>query len=87
MKKTFLLVLMIGLLIAGCDGPQNKETAETINLEESISLQEDKVFNSNNNRLNKQDATILMNLYEKYADQNPDDSLSAEYLFLSLIHI
>ncbi|RLD42405.1 MAG: hypothetical protein DRI89_07350 [Bacteroidetes bacterium] len=81
MKKTFLLVLMIGLLIAGCDGPKNKETAETINLEESISLQEDKVFNSNNNRLNKQDATILMNLYEKYADQNPDDSLSAEYLF------
>lgn len=81
MKKTFLLLLTIGFFIAGCDGPQKKETAETINLEESINLQEDKVFNSNNNRLVKKDAKILVTLYEQYANEKPDDSLSPEYLF------
>ena len=71
--------MTIILFATACDGPQ--KGAESGDLKESILKQEDKVFNTGQNRLQKQDAMALVNLYVEYANENVGDSLSPEYLF------
>lgn len=81
MKKSILFLSIIIFFAIACNGPQKGNKTEDVSLNKSIQKQEDKVFNSNQNRLQKQDAMALVNLYEKYANENPGDSLSPEYLF------
>jgi len=79
MRRALLLLLTVTLFATACDGPQ--KGADSKSLKESILQQEEKVFNTDRNRMQKQDAMALVNLYEEYANENPGDTLSAEYLF------
>jgi tetratricopeptide (TPR) repeat protein len=81
MKRTVLFLLLLAIFTTACDAPQKKEKQKELSLNESILQQEEKVFNDDQNRVNRQEAMALVNLYEEYATQNPDDSLSPEYLF------
>lgn len=83
MRKTALFILTCVLIITACDGPQKEKEVDSASLKDSILKQEEKVYDTNQNRLQKQDAALLVGLYEKYADTYPDDSLSANYLFLA----
>ena len=81
MNRTILFLLTIILFATACEGPQKGKETDAASLNEAILKQENKVFNTNKNRLQKQDAMALVNLYEEYANENPGDSLSPEYLF------
>ncbi len=81
MKRTTLFFAFAIIFITACDGPKKEESKKPLSLEEMISQQEEKVFNPDQNKMVKQEATALVNLYEKYANQHPKDSLAAEYLF------
>ena len=61
-----------------CTGPQ-KEVAD--NLNNSIALTEERLYNSEDMQINKNDAIELIGLYEEYATEFPDDSLAPVYLF------
>ena len=81
MNRTLLFLLTIILFSTACEGLQKEKETDDVSLNEAILNQEEKVFNTNQNRLQKQDAMALVNLYEKYANENPKDTMSAEYLF------
>ena len=81
MNRTVLFLLSIILIASACDGPQKAKETETDSLKESILKQEKKVYNSGQNRLQEQDALVLVGLYENFAAENPADSLTPEYLF------
>jgi tetratricopeptide (TPR) repeat protein len=72
---------MTVVFATACDGPQKGEQKNDMSLNERIQLQEKKVFAPEQNKLQKQDALELVSLYEEYANENPADSLSPEYLF------
>ncbi|MCF6170688.1 MAG: tetratricopeptide repeat protein [Bacteroidales bacterium] len=82
MKKTLLFLLIVALFSTACEGPQKDERESgPVSLEESIRLQEAKVYDADQNKLSRQDASVLVNLYEKFANKNPEDTLAPEYLF------
>lgn len=81
MKKSTLFFLAFVLIVVACDGPPKEKKVDAASLTDSILKQEAKVYDTNQNRLQKQDAVLLVDLYEKYADTYPDDSMSADYLF------
>lgn len=78
MKKYyfFIAILFVGL---SCSGPQ-KEVNKT-GLLDSIDSMENKLYNSQDVQISKEDATNLIALYEQYADEFPDDTLAPVYLF------
>ena len=81
MKRTILFLSIITIFSTACEGPQKGGKSDAMSLEESIRLQEETVYNADQNKLSRQEATVLVNLYEKYANKNPEDSLTPEYLF------
>jgi len=81
MKKTLLFLLTLILFTTACDEAKKEKETEGASLSELILKQEKKVYDTSQNRLQKQDAMALVNLYEEYATKNPSDSLSPEYLF------
>jgi len=72
---------MIAIVIFGfsCAGPQ-KEVNKT-GLIDSINAMEDKLYNSQDVQVSKEDALNLITLYQEYATEYPEDSLAPVYLF------
>jgi len=72
--KVFALFILAGVILFACSNPQQEATEQIIALEDALFSEE-----GNMNNLDK--AIELINQYISYADQFPEDSNSAEYLF------
>lgn len=77
MNKYFLIAVVM-LVTFSCAGPQ-KEVADDLN--NSISMMEEKLYNSEDMQISKNEAIELIGLYEEYVSEFPDDSLAPVYLF------
>lgn len=78
MKKVFyLLSTLLFMMITGC---RSSSEAEKTSLNSQIQSLEKKLFGQDAN-YNDQDARKLMQLYLRYADSLPADSVSPDYLF------
>lgn len=78
MMRKFFLIAVIVFFTISCAGPNNEAAEE---LKTSIELMEEKLYNSQDIKLSKNDALELIDLYETYAIDFPKDSLAAIYLF------
>jgi len=78
MRKYYLIVVVV-LLGISCAGPQKNNS--DANLKDSIAVMEDKLYNSQDIQISKEDAIQLIGLYQKYATEFPKDSLAPVYLF------
>lgn len=76
-KYGFILIAM--LIGFSCAGPQKE--AKKSNLNDSISVLEDKLFNNEDIQISKDEAINLIGLYQDYATEFPKDSLAPVYLF------
>ncbi|GAB4289564.1 MAG: hypothetical protein Kow0068_15100 [Marinilabiliales bacterium] len=80
MKKSFILIIFITGILISCSSDKN--SSEKQNLIKEITASEKKI--SENNELifkNPNAGTNLIALYNNYATQYPDDSLSAIYTY------
>lgn len=75
------LLLIIVLLLAGCNGTDKKTSTGEVNLTDSIAGLENELFNQNASRIDRDKAIKLVDFYSQYATEFPDDSLSPEYLY------
>lgn len=73
--------LMMAIVIVGfsCSGPQKGSSKN--DLTDSIASMEDKLYNSQDVQVSKEEATNLIAMYKQFADEFPDDSLAPLYLF------
>lgn len=80
MKKLFIL-LLISATIISCNNNKTVENEKTAVTLEQISNLEDQLFSSEASAPDVAKATKLATMYVDYANQNPNDSLAADYLF------
>lgn len=82
MKQLKIAFLSILIILTSCAGPEEKkEEQRQTDPTEVITLKEAELFGQNQTRLDNRKALELIRLYEAYANEHPDDSLSPEYLF------
>ena len=75
MKISYLLLFAFAVGLTACTRPQEKLAAQ-------IKEQEESLFAGNQSQiLDTSKANAIVNLYLAYADQYPDDTLSADMLF------
>lgn len=74
-----IYMVAILFILASCDS--SVKESEEKSLEDSIAEYEAELFKPNQTKLDKRKALDLVNLYVEYADQNPEDPESPEYLF------
>jgi len=80
MKRYYLLIASVLVLGASCSGPgKNGQTEMTV--QDSIVSMENSLFNDSGTQIKRVDAVRLIDLYKKYAKENPQDSLAPVYLF------
>jgi TolA-binding protein len=72
----FIAILFVGF---SCSGP-NKEVNKT-GVMDSIDSMENKLYNSQDVQMSKEDATNLILLYQQFAKEFPNDTLAPLYLF------
>lgn len=77
--KKYILIITALIINYSCSGPQ-ENNSET-NLQEDIDKMEDQLYNDVDVQVNMSDAVELINLYQKFAIENPKDSLAAVYLY------
>lgn len=75
MKRYLLFIPLVALLFS-CGG---EKTGTPADAQERIRVMEDSVFNADT--FDKRNALALIDVYRAYANANPYDTLSAEYLF------
>jgi len=77
MKKYYFLIfpLILSTVLISCN--QNKSNLETIKALEAELFSEEAIFNEDG----KNKAFQLVEAYLNYADENPEDSITPEYLF------
>jgi TolA-binding protein len=75
-KNKIYIVLLIALsaFVYSCKSGKEK-------LAESITSQEQKLFNDSSKMLNAAAATEMLKSYKEFAEKYPDDTLAANYLF------
>lgn len=78
MRKYYIIAAII-LLGISCSGPQ--KDGNKSDLKDSITVMEDKLYNSQDIQISKDDAINLIGLYQKFALEFPKDSLAPVYLF------
>lgn len=79
MKKTHIISIIILLFFVSC---QQKTTINEKNtLLEQIKQSEQKSFNDSTLSYNKKETLNTINLYQKFIEQNPEDSLSTAFLY------
>lgn len=83
MKKFTILFVILVIALSGCQGPESKTTEEKaeMSIEESITVLEEKLFNSSSLRLDRRKAIELIGLYEHFVRIYPQDEKAPEYLF------
>jgi len=75
MKINYILLFAFAVVLTACTRPQEKLAAQ-------IKEQEESLFGGNQSQtLDTAKASAIVNLYLAYADQYPDDTLSADMLF------
>ncbi len=79
MKKN-ILILAVLISFMACSGP-NKSGDSKASIQDSITSNENRLFDNDGARITKEDAIKLIGFYEKYADKFPEDSLAPVYLF------
>jgi len=72
--KVFTFFILAGVILIACSNPQQEAAEQIIVLEDAL-------FSEEGNMGNLDKAIELINQYISYADQFPEDSTSAEYLF------
>ena len=81
MFRIIVFVFVSAMILTSCQGSGEKSENKEVDLKTSIERMEDELFNSGQSRIDRQKALKLISLYSTYADINPDDELSPEYLF------
>ena len=81
MKASHVLIILSLTILSSCQNNTSGDGNNERVSEEQISALEEELFNSQSMRLDKRKALDLVNLYEDFADGNPDDPRSADYLF------
>lgn len=74
--KNYLLLIPVAIVLFSCGGGSAETPADA---QSRISAMEDSVFNANT--FDRRNALALIDVYKAYANANPYDTLSAEYLF------
>ncbi|MBE0662874.1 MAG: hypothetical protein IH597_10445 [Bacteroidales bacterium] len=77
MRKLFqsaIVLFALGILLQACQTPEQKQLKR-------IKTLEDELFTNMTGMIDRVKASELVDAYEKYADANPDDTKSGEYLF------
>lgn len=76
-----ILFISSSIILASCGGSANKSEEKEKSIQVSITEMEQDFFSETQTKMDKRKALDLVNLYVKFADQNPDDQQSPEYLF------
>ena len=77
MKKYFYIIIIL-VINFSCSGPQENNTQSIL---DSIDQMEAKLYNGDDVQINMDNAVDLINLYQKFALENPKDSLAPVFLF------
>ncbi len=80
MKRCYLLLIGLLVLGASCSGPNERGQSE-MTVQDSIVSMENNLFDNNGAQIKRADAAKLIDLYKKFAKENPQDSLAPVYLF------
>jgi len=72
--RTVLVLFGVGLIVSSCKPGRQK-------LEETITANEQKLFNDTTKMLNTAVAEEELKAYQEYANQYPDDTMAPNYLF------
>lgn len=76
-----LVLITSTVFFVSCDGPANKSDENEKSVEVSIAEMEREFFSETQTKMDKRKALDLVKLYVQFADQNPNDPQSPEYLF------
>jgi outer membrane protein assembly factor BamD (BamD/ComL family) len=80
--KYFGIIMIVGiLLLISCNGSSDKTSEKEKSVEVSIAEMEKEFFSETQTKMDKRKALDLVKLYVQFADQNPADPQSPEYLF------
>lgn len=79
--KQFLIIICTIIYFTSCNRQSTETASENMPVHQKIDSLEMVLYNDPKGGINQKAAQDLMLTYEKYVDQHPDDSLSAEYLF------
>jgi len=79
MKKTFAIGIVILLFLGSCQ--QKTAVSEKDTLLEQIKESEQKSFNDSTLSYNKKATLSTINLYQKFIERYPEDSLASNFLF------
>ncbi len=80
MKQFLVIAYILMLAFTSCNNP-TKPIAQNESLPKKIDSLEMILFHDSMGTVNQKVSQELMLTYEKYVNQNPDDSLTADYLF------
>ena len=79
--KKYLLIIIVPFILFSCSESSNKDSTAKDKLLVQIMESEKVMYNDTVSDLNVSVANNAITLYSRYANEYPDDSSSAEYLF------
>ena len=74
-------ILGLVILLSACNGSEEKSKNNDTDLYSSIKKLETELFGSTQGKIDRNKAIELIDLYSEYANSNPEDTLSPEFLY------